>query len=195
MRVLLACLLLVGAACADVPYRDKLLTATDLRAFLPAGWRVIPTLEDFDFRESLGMKQYDYHYKQASVLFLKSAWGVRLDESAAKSEYSKLVAVQALNPLVKVETNLSGQVQVGDESLCVRLKGGANIYVVFSRRQECGLLHSGYPATDVGKGVGEAGQGLAASGEIQVVLSKGGLYCRSLRRGLLTFLESGFRSF
>ena len=143
MRVLLACLLLVGSAWADVPCRDKLLTATDLRAFLPAGWRVIPTLEDFDFRESLGMKQYDYHYKQASVLFLKSAWGVRLDESAAKSEYSKLVAVQALNPLVKVETNLSGQVQVGDESLCVRLKGGRIYTLCFRDGRNVGFFTLG----------------------------------------------------
>lgn len=143
VRIWLACLLLVGAAWADVPYRDKLLTAADVKRFLPAGWCVVSSLEDFEFREYLGMKQYDYGYKQGSVLYLKSAWGVRLDSAAAKSEYSKLVAVQALNPLVKVDANLSSQVRVGDESLCVRLRGGRIYALCFREGRNVGFFTLG----------------------------------------------------
>ncbi len=133
MRLLCALILLVGAGWAEVPYRDKLLTASDVKLFLPPGWRVVPGLEQFETRGSVGVEQYDYGYKQSSVLYLKSAWGVRLDADSAKDEYSKLVAVQALNPLVMAEANLSNQVHIGDESLCVRLKGG-RIYTLCFRR-------------------------------------------------------------
>ena len=134
MRLLTVFWLLVGVAWADVPYRWKLLTASDVRLYLPNGNRIDPGLEEFESHVFRDIEQYEYKYKRTSILYLKSVWAVRADSAAAKDEYSKLAALQGLNPLV--EGDWSKLVRVGDESCCTRSKGG-RIYSLCFRKGKC----------------------------------------------------------
>lgn len=134
MRFLLAFLLLAGVGWADVPYRWKLLTAADVRLYLPKGNRIDPSLEEFERQGYQGIEQYEYKYKKASILYLKSTWAVRLDSASAKDEYSKLAVLQSLNPLA--EADWSKLVRVGDQSCCKRLKGG-RVYCLCGSKGNC----------------------------------------------------------
>lgn len=147
MRLLMMFLLLAGVASADVPYRWKLLTAADVKAYLPKGWRLDPGLEEFETDGYRGIGQYDYKYKQVSVLYLKSAWAVRSDAAAAKREYSQIVAVQALNPLVQIDENWSNHVHVGEECSCVRLKRGRIYTLCFRKGKNVGYFTLGLQGT------------------------------------------------
>lgn len=134
-------LLLSVAAQADVPYRKKLLTAAELRPFLPKGFQVDDSLEHFETSGYRGVGQYDYKYRQNSILFLKSAWAVRSDPVEARAEYSKLVLMQHFMPTTGA--NWSSRVHVGDENLCLRLKGGRIYTLCFRQAKYVGYFALG----------------------------------------------------
>lgn len=113
--------MLASGAWADVSYRKKLLTASEVVRYLPKGFRVDAKLEQLESQSYGRVAQYDYKFKLVSVLFLKSSWPVTPDPASAKSEYGKLVLIQSVLPFA--DTNWSSRVHVGEESLCVRLKG------------------------------------------------------------------------